>query len=316
MKDTSTGSSLHIELTNRCFLECPACPRTQWRELTRRPLVKTDLDIDLLAKFLDCAGGQDIDTLVLCGDYGDCIYSPNLLPFMDRFRHKKFTIVTNGSRRNLDFWHEFNSKLTSQDIVIFSIDGLESSNHLYRRNSHWSSIMEGLDIVCQGPAQVIWKTIIFSFNQQHLDEMKVMAESKGAIFSAEKTHRFGDDSLKPDEHLIEINHQFNDSYIKDWSIAVDPGCTNEKVVTCDGFLFPCDWIRNPRTLYKSQLWKQKQHWIDRLNIRDINFDQAMDIVREWAGYVRQNSLDNSPLVDVLCKMKCREGCRQNKFVDV
>ena len=51
---------LHIEPTTRCILACPACPRTTWQQITKRPVAKEDLDIDLLEQFLDCDGGKKI----------------------------------------------------------------------------------------------------------------------------------------------------------------------------------------------------------------------------------------------------------------
>ena len=68
--------NLHLELTNRCVLECPACPRTQWRDLLKRPIEKKDLDFRELDRFLDCDQGKQITDFTLCGDYGDAIYYP------------------------------------------------------------------------------------------------------------------------------------------------------------------------------------------------------------------------------------------------
>jgi hypothetical protein len=80
------------------------------------------------------------------------------------------------------------------------------------------------------------------------------------------------------------------------------------VVTADGCLHPCDWMRNPKIFYKSQLWKQKERWLEKLKIKDNTYDQALLIVRDWENYVRQNSLAGTANVDVLCKMRCRKGC--------
>lgn len=310
-------TKLHIELTNRCVLECPACPRTEWKKLLGRPVEKKDLDIDAFEKFLDCPGGRNIDHFLICGDYGDAIYYPHLFDFLKRFRNGRYyTLYTNGSRRDRKFWETLACILTEKDTVIFSIDGLEHNNHIYRRNSDWDSIMTGIDVIAQSPANLIWKTIVFSYNCDELNDIKVFAENKGAIFQAEKTHRYGDDSLRPPDTLVELNHVFQDTFVQDNTIEIDPACTRERTLTCDGYLFPCDWIRNPRTLYKSQLWKQKSRWIDQLNIQTTNYDRAIEIVADWADFVKQSSLDHSPHVDVLCKMKCRVGCQQSNIVQV
>lgn len=299
------------------MLECPGCARTQWRDLVKKSPVKTDLNGLDLERFLDCSEGAKIDTFLLCGDYGDAIYYPDLFDFLSRFRRtKKFEIHTNGSYRDEKFWHRLSEILTTDDVITFSIDGLEDTNPVYRINSDWNSIMLGIDIMTRGPAQVRWKTIVFQHNYQQLHQIKKVAEDKGCEFSIEKTHRFGKDGLEPPEHLIETNHLFREEYTTDHTIEIEPGCINEKIVSCDGFMYPCDWIRNPRTLYKSLLWKQKERWLSKLSIKETNYNLALQVVQDWADWVKQSSLEHRSTVDVLCRMKCRKGCRQNKFLEL
>jgi MoaA/NifB/PqqE/SkfB family radical SAM enzyme len=302
---------LHVELTSRCTLACPACPRTEWHNLLKRPAIKNDLDIDVFEKFLDCDEGQKIQGFKLCGDYGDCIYYPELFEFIKRFRStKKFAISTNGSFQTEQFWNTLAGLLTDQDTIIFGIDGLEDTNHLYRKNSNWSSIMLAVDIMAKSSVKVKWQTIVFSFNHDQLDTIKSFAESKGAEFFSLRTHRYGDASLIPPNEHVELHYLFKEDYNNNHNIPINPGCKNEKVITSDGYLLPCDWIRNPGTFYKSQLWKQKSRWVDQLNIKNTTYDQALLVVDDWANYVRQSSLNNLPTVDVLCKMKCREECKK------
>ena len=308
---------LHVELTNRCVLECPGCPRTQWRDLVKKSVPKTDLNGVDLERFLDCAQGKKIDEFILCGDYGDAIYYPELFDFLSRFRNnKKFDIVTNGSYRDEKFWNRLSEILTPDDVITFSIDGLRDSNPIYRINSDWDSIMLGVDIITRGTARVRWKTIVFAHNYTQLSDIKKFALDKGCEFTAEKTHRFGQEGLEPPRHLIETNHLFREEYISDHSIEIEPGCMNEKTISCDGYLYPCDWIRNPRTLYKSLLWKQKERWLSKLAIRHTDLDSALQTVQDWANWVKQSSLEQSPTVDILCRMKCRKGCRQNRYLEI
>lgn len=315
--EQSSMNRLHIEPTNRCILECPACPRTQWKELLKSPVPKADLDLVAFESFLDCDGGREIQRFDLCGDYGDPIYYPQLFEFLEKFRSSRsFHITTNGSRKNKEFWQRLSSILDKQDQITFSIDGLEDTNHLYRINSDWPSIMLGLDTMLAGRANVQWKTIIFAYNYQQLDQIKKIAESKGATFTAVKTHRFGKDWLIPPEHLVENEFLYRLEYSNpDNKLLISPRCNQEKTVTCDGYLFPCDWIRNPRTLYKSELWKHRSRWLEKLHIRNTNFDEAMKVVNDWANHVRENSVKGQTVPD-LCKMKCRQGCESNTAVEI
>jgi wyosine [tRNA(Phe)-imidazoG37] synthetase (radical SAM superfamily) len=312
-----TRKSLHIETTTRCVLACPACPRTTWSQILKRPVSKLDLDVDLLEKFLDCELGKQFTHFNLCGDYGDPIYYPDLLKLINRFRDRiSFNIVTNGSRQSEKFWQNLSDIMTENDSISFSIDGLENTNHLYRINSDWKSIMQGLDIMAKSPAHIHWKTIVFNFNFDKLNEIKNFAESKGATFHAEKTHRYGDASLVPPESYIESNHLFQEDFVNN-QFEIEPRCeTDAKVITADGYLSPCDWIRNPQTFYKSELWKQKARWMEKLKIKDNTYDQAILVVRDWENYVRQNSLTGSDKVEVLCKMLCRKGCVKNNRIEL
>ena len=300
---------LHVELTNRCTLACPSCPRTQLNGISKKALQKLDLNIDDFENFLNCSGGKKIKQLVLCGDYGDSIYYPHLLEFLKRFRTtKNFYIVTNGSFQTPKFWNELASILTKEDSIIFAIDGDENTNHIYRKNSNWGSIMMGLDIMVKSSAKVIWQTIIFNFNSHLLNEIKEFATNKGAEFKAIRTHRFdGDKNLIPvDQTLVETQFlykkELNDSAR---SIKINPGCMREKIVAYDGKFFPCDWIRNPNTYYKSQLHTQRSRWIEKLDIKKINYDQGLEIIQDWANYVKEMGISDPSKVSILCKMKCR-----------
>lgn len=312
------NNELHIETTTRCILSCPACPRTVWQEFTKRPVVKSDLDVDALEKFLDCESGKQITKFVLGGDYGDSIYYPDLLKLIKRFRNQvSFEIVTNGSKQTTKFWQNLSDLLTDKDIVTFSIDGLEHTNHLYRINSNWASIMQGVDIISQGPAQLHWKTIVFRFNYDCLDKIKEFAESKGATFYAEKTHRYNNPELVPPDDYVEINHLFQEEFAHNHQIEIEPRCEQVAMtISADGYLHPCDWMRNPKTFYKSQLWKQKERWLNKLKIETTTYDQALIVVRDWENYVRQSSLTDSGNVAVLCKMRCRKGCVNTKRIEL
>lgn len=308
---------LHLELTTRCNLQCPACPRTLFSEMLNKPVPKQDLDMDEFEKFMDCKSGENIEELLLCGDYGDPIYYPKLKEFIDRFRHKSFSIATAGSHRPKKFWEDLNTVLTENDEVVFGIDGLEDTNHLYRRNSNWQSILEAVDTVVKGPARVRWQTIIFSFNHNKLSEIKQFAEDRGAEFFALKTHRYGDESLRPpNDDMVEIHHMWDQNFVNNEVIEIEPLCDVAKIVTADGHFLPCDWIRNPKTFYKSDLWREKDKWYNRLAISDINLDQGLERVEEWKQLVINKGLSGSPKLDHLCKMRCRKGCYQDQTYDV
>ena len=287
---------MHVEPTSRCTLACPGCPRTVISERLDRPYPKNDLDLDDFVKFLDCDSGHQLSNLYLEGNHGDPIYYPNLLDMIQTFRSKKFTLVTNGSFRDKKFWEALAARVTQEDWIIFSIDGLEHNNHLYRRNSDWNSIVLGLDIMRQSPANLGWKTIIFDYNYREIDRIRDFAESKGAVFVAQKTSRFGDESLRPPAEQVEFFREYTPEIeqLKD----IDPQCDShaKEYVAADGFYWPCCWISSSFTLPKSELWKQRSEW----TIHDHTLDQMRSRLNDWIPNMRADP-------DTVCRMMCRPG---------
>ncbi len=296
---------LHIETTNRCTLACPACPRTIWKNLSGKNVTKADLDLQDLKKFLDCESNEKIEAFQLCGDYGDTIYYPHLFEMIKMFRDKAFHIDTNGSYKSREWWTELNSLLTEKDIITFGIDGLKGDNEKYRVNANWESIETAVDVLSKGPAKLKCQTLIFDFNYKKLEEIKDWAESKGMEWFSLKTMRFGDDKLMPqDQKLVDTQERYKEEFESNTPIEIEPKCLRASVVTSDGYFMPCDWIRNPLTFYKSELYLSRKKWIDRLKIKDITLDQAYGVLAEWIQNVREKGMAGQ--AEVLCKMKCRK----------
>ena len=307
--NTLTDSILHIEPTTRCTLSCPACPRTEWKQLLGKPIHNLDLNYEELYNFLQCDQGKNIKKFTLCGDYGDPIYYPKLFDLIEKFRDtKSFSIHTNGSYKNVDWWNKLNSLLTVQDTIVFAVDGLEQDNLMYRKNANWNSIMNAIDITTKGKAKIKWQTIIFSFNQYKIDEIKNFAIDKGSDFFTIKTHRFGDEKLKPELKNTESNYFYKSEYNENSPIEIVPKCNTTKTISADGYFMPCDWIRNPKTFYKSELWTNK-YWLENLNIAKTTYSQANTIIQKWIENVKQKGLSGT--ADVLCKMKCRKMCHES-----
>lgn len=291
---------MQVEPTSRCTLACPGCARTWFADFTHRPFPKHDLDLDDFERFLDCESSHLIKSFLLNGNHGDPIYYPRLIEMIKKFRSKDFQISTNGSYMGAEFWQELGDNLRSSDTVYFSIDGLEHNNHLYRKNADWASIMTGISILSRSPARVIWKSIIFSFNQDQLGQMESMADDLGVEFLAEPTGYFGDDQFKPsDTKLIRTDMMYRQDA---GDVEIDPKCQSAvqtAYVTADGFFWPCCLISNSRMLYKTPLWRTRQHWM----IKNQTLDEALDRIKEWADSVKTQGKE-SP---ASCQMHCKKG---------
>ena len=291
--------TLHLELTTRCILECPACARTFFSKKLNRPVPKIDLDTDLLNKFLDCDSGRQIEKFHFESNHGDAIYLPGFIEFLQHWRGSKtFNIVTNGSRMKLDFWNKLASVLTEKESITFSIDGLEDTNPLYRINSDWSSIIAGLDIMVKHGVPVTWKTVIFSHNQHQLKDIETFAYQHGASkFELVKSHRFGDESMQPDQSYVLVERLYQNS--KD-SPVTSPQCDqgSQLYISSDGYCWPCCWITSYYTLHTTQLWKDRSKW----TIQHQTLDDLLAINQIWADAIKQYPKSSHSI----CKMMCKD----------
>lgn len=283
-----------LELTTRCTLACPGCPRTWFENKFNTSFPKQDLQLDQLAYFLDCESGRSVDLFALNGHHGDPIYYPHLLQLMSTYRDSKsYFISTNGSYQKSQFWHAFSELLTSRDTIYFSIDGLEHNNHLYRKNSDWQSIMEAIDIVRHSTARVVWKSLIFKYNQHELGEMKQRAEDLGLMFVADVTHRFGDVDLVPDSIDTSVEFAKQD-------LQIEPQCRDREYISADGYYWPCSHMTSFYTLHQTELWRSRQHW----HIKDQTLDQARQRLYQWESGIKATPPDQT---HISCKMHCKPG---------
>ncbi len=176
--DTTNAPDLHLEISTKCALKCPACPRT----LSIDEIKITEIQKELLKKNLDF--NKVYKVVSLCGDHGDPIYHSEfhaIIQILHQLRHSPpILIATNGSHRDQDWWKLTAQTLTRKDRVIFGIDGLEDTNHLYRRGADWDSIMTAIKTLkTYGTCQIQWQWILFNYNQHQIREGARLAKELG-----------------------------------------------------------------------------------------------------------------------------------------
>ena len=213
----------HFEVSSKCMLKCPRCPRN---DQARVPWLNKELDLDFFQRILtpDLLSTQ-VKRITMCGDIGDPIYASQYIDIVDYIKSMNPTIhvytITNGSHRSVHWWRRLAAVSNEYDTVNFSVDGYNDfSNNLYRVNSDWDSIMAGMQImVNESPAFVYWATIVFAFNQDYLEQIKQLAEHQGCD-GLQITHstKFGSkyggayggqtDLLEPRAEFVSPTHRY------------------------------------------------------------------------------------------------------------
>ena len=183
----------HLELSSKCSLKCPRCSRTERPE----KFIVTELNIDFIKSVFSYEILKNTKRVILCGGQGDPIYCKDFLKIVKYLKTNpniNLQIVTNGSYKTKDWWHELSNILNENDDVVFSVDGWDQqSNDLYRVNNDFASILNGINILAENKdVNIIWSTIVFRFNENELDKIKQLAKQNGAThFQVVKSMMFG-----------------------------------------------------------------------------------------------------------------------------
>ena len=250
-------ASIHVEPTSKCTLECPLCDRTWFYEKFKKRLLH-EIQIDNFVNFI----GVNAD-ITMCGNNGDPIYHSKFIELCKRLKDNncKLTIITNGSAKTKKWWQELNASLDENDQLIFSIDGLEDTNHLYRKNAKWKSIMNAVEVLKNRKCKLKWKYIVFKHNQHQIKEAKLLSTTLGFdSFVLEHSDRWlGRKDLMPDREFIDAKYEKQKIVLVDkkYQGKMKPNCLvngkpeNQLYIDAEGDFYPCCWMGSYRYRYKS-----------------------------------------------------------------
>lgn len=186
---------LHIEPTTVCNATCPQCARED-PALYQDHLHRSDLTLDRVKQLVSVDRAQQLEKVFVCGDFGDPAAGKETLDILSWFRELNPNIVlgmnTNGGLRQPGWWQKLARVLSGdRDYCVFSIDGLEDTNHVYRRGIRWERVMENASAFIDSGGPAHWDMLIFEHNQHQIDQAETLAADMGfRWFRAKVSRRF------------------------------------------------------------------------------------------------------------------------------
>jgi MoaA/NifB/PqqE/SkfB family radical SAM enzyme len=187
--------TVHLEVTERCNASCPQCSRNINGGETNQYLQDRELSLLDIEKIFPISFVEQLTHIYLCGNYGDPIVAKDTLDIFKYFRKHNSNILlsmnTNGSARTAEWYAELATILKPNGHVIFSIDGLEDTNHIYRRNTNFNKIIENAKAFIKAGGVAYWEFIVFQHNEHQVDKAEQISKDLGFVkFQAKKTARF------------------------------------------------------------------------------------------------------------------------------
>lgn len=306
---------IQLDHTSRCNLLCPQCARTNTTEINPNVVIK-DLTVDNYKTIFEPLR-KDVKILH-CGNYGDVIASPTFDDTLDwclSNDYKNIQIITNGSARKPEWW----SNLAKNGIrVIFSVDGLKDTNHLYRVNSVFDNIIENITAYTSAGGEARWDYLVFEHNQHQIEDARNLAKLIGVTeFNVKYTSRFvithdnahvNTVTNKNKKELTDLkaNHNVSDftsiiqeytsfeDYVKRTSVTCKYKAMSRYYVDMEMRVWPCCWMGSP--VYTSN--KKDPQYIDYVRVMDqFGKDFNRLDIHGWNGVLNskyyQEFLENS-----------------------
>lgn len=189
---------IQVENSSICNAACPQCVREIIPQ-DKSWLKETYLETDFFNLIPDHVY-RESKIFFFCGNIGDPCAAPNFLEVCRLIRSKNpnFTIKisTNGGLRSPDFWRALAEILGDKSEVVFAIDGLEDTNHIYRVNVRWSNIMANVEAFVAAGGRPHWQYITFKHNQHQVEQARELCYKLGFIkFIVKPSHRFALDEV-------------------------------------------------------------------------------------------------------------------------
>lgn len=329
MFNYSQLKSIHLEITNNCQASCPMCNRNINSGL-ENPLIKIrDWTLDEFKSVMTHEVLDQIDSFYFCGNFGDPILNSDLISMCEYSRdinpNVSVAIHTNGSARSIEWWKKLARTLPVNHRVVFALDGLEDTHHLYRIGTQFKTILENAKAFISEGGIAEWVFIKFKHNEHQVDTAEKLSKDLGfKYFTLKNSSRF---ILEPRVkvldrsgnlmHYVEpsskVTMKFIDrKIIQEYKKIVDKSTIeckvqNEKEIYIDAYgdLMPCCWLASVPYSYidpddalevRTEMLRQHKELIDSLGEINAFSRPLKDIIDSveyqtvWEDYWNTNKL--------------------------
>jgi MoaA/NifB/PqqE/SkfB family radical SAM enzyme len=344
---------IQVENSSICNAACPQCVR-EIVSSDKSWLNETYLETDFFNRIPDEIYRQTT-IFFFCGNLGDPCAAPNFLDVCRLVRSKNpdmlIKISTNGGLRPASFWSQLAEILGDRSEVVFAIDGLEDTNHIYRVNVQWNKVVENVKAFVSAGGKPFWQYITFKHNQHQVEQARILANELGfAKFIVKPSHRFvldtmlnvdryghGGVKIEPPEekelvHKVVIHKDLKK--IKDFLKESENGkisCyaqdTRSIYIDHRGCLIPCCYLAAHEYVVRAMPVKDgwdtvwELHGRDRVNLKYNDWYEILSgpffnsIAESWDKDYANGRLSSCALTCSDAKNRLNEPMECNRFVE-
>lgn len=186
---------LHLEVSSLCQAKCPMCARNEHGGLPNPNIIEKNLDIKKFKSIVPSELIAQVNAISLCGNYGDPILNKDLVKIVEHIAESNpnidLQVHTNGGARTTSWWRDLAKAMPENHIVLFGIDGLEDTHHLYRIGTDFNKIISNAKSFIAAGGRARWNFITFKHNEHQLEPARQLAKELGfESFHEKQTSRF------------------------------------------------------------------------------------------------------------------------------
>lgn len=284
---------IHLELTTKCQAKCPMCPRRINGGMLNPLFNLTEINLETFKNWFDDDLLLHLESIFFCGNLGDPIIAQDCLEILEHVSlinpNIKLSIHTNGSARTTDWWRRLAKTKTR---VVFGIDGLADTHHLYRINTDWYKIIENAQAFIEEGGDAEWQMLVFEHNEHQIEDCRQLSNQIGFKNFVEKhTSRFTDNEMHVLDELGKTTHILKPTVKSQKMIPIAKEVVNDQnptihckakkmnqmYVSAEGIVSPCCWLDFSWILHKQDT---RIDYMDRIgtfpNLNNQSFKEIFD----------------------------------------
>lgn len=335
--------SIHLEVTQNCQASCPMCDRNMNGKGVNPHINLDELTIEDCKKIFLPEFISQLDTMYMCGNLGDPIIARDTLEIFTYFRDHNpkmwLSMNTNAGAKNTIWWHALAKTIGRNGAVIFSVDGLKDTNHIYRQGVSWTNVERNIKAFIKAGGRARWDFLIFEHNQHQVEEAEALASKWGfEKFVAKKTGRFVTSKVEPkDKHqavdrkgnetteLKKPDEKYQNAALKKQDVIINKYGSmdayydaapiickvkkdNSLFITAEGLALPCCWTAGRMYKWWHKDPKVEQIWDFIPNKSVLDARNGLAAVFDTGIFdAIQNSWNKGSCADgklKVCAMKC------------
>lgn len=290
-----------IEITSRCNAACPMCTRKLSTGRVNPFLPISQLNLDVITRTFQPAHIKKIRQIFFCGGYGDPIVHPEFLDICRYFREHNqelwLYIHTNGGVRTPEWFAELATIMNGYGQIDFGIDGLEDTNHIYRKGVHYNKVIKNAIGFINAGGRAQWNFIVFKHNQHQIEAVKNLAKElkfhnvlirNTGRFLNQETMKYMDKWINTELQPPTIKEYRNpscdradditDEYFKTTKIKCDSLLGKKVSIMATGIVMPCNMLAE--NLYDARFYDfdlPGKHALSETNGKN----QIQTLVKKW-----------------------------------